>query len=76
MFPENNLELMVPQNQVRVETIFPDFCFHGFWHFYYVDDVGPKLPYPQARVYCNQWHQSGYKFVLLVGLVFMLATGS
>ena len=67
---------MEPQNQVRVETLFPAFCFQGFWHFSYVDCVGGTLPYPQARVYYNQWSQSGYKLFLLVELVFMLASVS
>ena len=63
------------QNQGRVETILPDFWFQGFWHFSFVDDVGPKLPYPQAWVYCNQWSQSSYRVFLLVVLVYTLATG-
>ena len=50
-FFERRLELMEPQNQVRVETILPDLCFQGFLHFSYVDGVGDKLPYTQARVY-------------------------
>ena len=45
-FYEIKLELMEPQNQVRVETILPDLCFQGFWHLSYVDGVGDKLPLP------------------------------
>ena len=39
---------MEPQNQVRLETIFPDFCLQGFWRFYAGDGVGGMVPYPQA----------------------------
>ena len=42
-FSETKFELTEPQNQVRVETVLPDFCFHGFWNFSYVDGVGAKL---------------------------------
>ena len=45
-FSEIKLELMETQNQVRVETLFPDFCFQGFWHFSYVDGVVDTLTYP------------------------------
>ena len=31
-FSEINLELMDPQNQVKVETMLPDFSFQDFWH--------------------------------------------
>ena len=67
---------MVPQNQVRAKNTLPDFSFHGFWHFYYLYGVGANLSYPQARVYCDQRYQSGYKVFLLFELVFMLATRS
>ena len=45
---------MRPQNQVRVENIFPDFCFQVLGTFSYVDGVVAMLPYPQAWSYCNQ----------------------
>ena len=38
---------METQNQVRVETIFPDLCFQGFWNLSYLDIVGNKLPTPK-----------------------------
>ena len=37
---------MDPQNRVRLETLFPDFCFQGFWHFSYVGGMGDILNYP------------------------------
>ena len=60
------LELMETQNQVRLETLFPAFCFQGFLLFSYVDGVGGMLPCPQAQAYGNQWYQIGYKLCLLV----------
>ena len=45
-FYEIKLELMEPQNQVRVENLFPDFYFQVFWRFSYMDGVGGTLPYP------------------------------
>ena len=41
-FYEIKLELMEPQNQVRVETLFPDFYFQCFWRFSYVYGVGAR----------------------------------
>ena len=46
-FSEINIELMEIQNQVRVETLFPDFCFQYFWRFSYVDGAGNMLPHPK-----------------------------
>ena len=37
---------MEPQNQVRVETLFPVFCFQLFWRFSYVDDMGGHITLP------------------------------
>ena len=39
---------MEPQNQVRLDTLFPAFYFQVFWRFSYVDGVGAILPNPQA----------------------------
>ena len=71
-FYETNLEFMEPKREVRTDTLFPDLCFQGFWNFSYVYGAGDKLPYTQARVYCNQWSHSGYKLFLLVELVFKI----
>ena len=64
-FSEISIELMEPQNQVRVETLFPDFCFQVFLRFSYVDCVGAKLPYPPDESTSQQWSQSGKHFFFL-----------
>ena len=75
-FFEINIELMEPQNQVRLETLFPAFCVRFFWRFSYVDDVGVTLTNLQHESTAQQWYQSGYNLFLLVEVVFMLASGS
>ena len=64
---------METQNQMRLDILFPDFLFQVLWRFSYVGGVGDILPYPQSWSYCNQFSHSGYKFCLLVELVFLLA---
>ena len=67
---------MEPQNQVMLETIFPDFCSQMFWRSSYVDGVKVMLPYPKSWSYCDYWYQSVYKLYLTVELVLLLAYGS
>ena len=40
------IEFMETQNQVRLETLFPTFCFKVLWRFSDVDCMGGMLPYP------------------------------
>ena len=45
-FSEIKIQLMKTQNQVRVNTLFPAFCFQCLWQFSDVDGVGGTLTYP------------------------------
>ena len=55
-FSEINLKYMEPQNQVRVETLFPTFFFQSFWIFSHVDGVKGRVTLPPRIILM---HNSG-----------------
>ena len=74
-FSKIKLELMEPQNQVRVETLLLAFFLQGFWSFSYIYGVGAHYPTPQYGSTAQHRYHSGYKWFFLVEVVFMLASG-
>ena len=62
---------MEPQNQLKVETLFPDFCFKVF-SFSYVDGVGGGVTLPLSMsllwTVVSEWLQ--VVFVSWIGIYF------
>ena len=64
---------MEPQNQVRLETLFPDFCFQVFGTYILYMVWGARYPTPQYEYTAQQWSQSSYKLFFFVEVLFLLA---
>ena len=44
---------MESKKLVRVESLFPDIFFQGFWRFSYADGVGLRYPNPRMNILHN-----------------------
>ena len=61
------------QNQVRVENIYSLIHVLSVLTILLLGWCGGQVILPQEQVYYNQWSQSGYKLLILVELLHMLA---